>query len=148
MDGTQNPTNSTKISTMHARWIGHLYSLVLELSLAAGKSSWAPLRPLRKAAVPHGTCHFWLPSSGKGCASAQPGRVSWPWAGFTLRYRGCLGQEGSVNGQLCPWPAPRPSLSAPWFPPASSINMLFRKILLCKEWCQVTRLVNCVTRGN
>lgn len=106
MDGTQNPTNSIKISTMHARWIGHLYSLVLELSLAAGKCSWAPLRPLQKAAVPHGTCHFWLLSSGKGCASARsqaespgPGLAS-PWGTVAARGRRALSMANCVPGQL------------------------------------------------
>lgn len=145
MDGTQNSVNSTKISIMHRRWIGHLYSLVLKFSLAAGKSSGAPLRPLQR---PHCTCHFWLPSSGQGSGSTEPGRVSWPWAGCTQRCHGCgWVKEGPVNGHLCR-PAPHPSLSAPCFPPASSTNKLFRKILLCKEWCQVTCLVNCAALDN
>lgn len=100
------------------------------------------LRPVPEAAVPHCPCHSWLPSSGKGSAPAgsQAGLSSWPWAGSGRRLR------GAVNGQLCR-PAPHPPLPAPRFPRLFT-NKLFRKILLCKEWCQVTCLVNCVTLDN
>lgn len=146
MDETQNSMNSTKTSMMHTRWIGHLYSLEPKLSLAAGKSSWAPLRPLPKASGPHCTCHLWLPSSGKGCAQHKARQSLLAWAG-SARGSAAARRRRAPSMANCA-ASSASSASSPLSSPTSSTNKLFRKILLCKEWCQVTCLVNCVTLDN
>lgn len=123
--------NSTKISRMHARWIGHLYSLVLKFSLAAGKSSRAPLRPLQRPQCHIALVTFGCPAQGKAqgrAAVPQHGArqsllaLSWlhpevPWL---------LGEEGP-----CQWPVVLASSASftfsPPFPPCLFYKQAFQE---------------------